>query len=136
MQDGALSPKGKNRGGGGLVRSYGGWETIEKVRREHVVRIVDERILGGSEFVERVLKDDDLRLDEKSKWQRRGWNLEKLCYHVCKYMNVHPAHLQQKGRSNKISDAKGLICYWGTQVLGISSTELANFLEIDRKSVV
>jgi len=101
------------------MRSYGGWEIIENLRREHIVRIGDERILGDSDFVERVLQEDELRLDDKSKWQRQGWNLEELCSHVCNYMDIQQSQLQQKGRSNKLSDTKGLICYWGIHILGI-----------------
>ncbi|MET0028812.1 MAG: hypothetical protein ABW101_14385 [Candidatus Thiodiazotropha sp.] len=41
--------------GGGLVRSYGGWEGIKRLRKEHAHCIGDERILGDSGFVERAL---------------------------------------------------------------------------------
>ena len=33
-----------NLSGGGLVRSYGGWETISRLRKEHISCIGDERI--------------------------------------------------------------------------------------------
>jgi len=39
-------------------------------------------------------------------------------------MDVQPSQLQHKGRSNNVSDANGLICYWGTHVLGISRQKL------------
>ncbi|NOX42362.1 MAG: hypothetical protein GXP19_01315, partial [Gammaproteobacteria bacterium] len=50
-------------------------------------------------------------------------------------MDVQPSQLQHKGRSNNVSDAKGLICYWGIYVLGISSTKIARFLEISQPAV-
>ena len=54
---------------------------------------------------------------------------------VCEYSQVTPAELKQKGRQNKISIAKGLICYWGTQYLGLSSTEVLAYLGISQPAV-
>ena len=36
--------------GGGLIRSYQGWEHIKALRKEHEIRIGDERILGTDSF--------------------------------------------------------------------------------------
>ena len=69
--------------GGGLVRSYGGWESVKYLRKEHEARIGDERILGDSDFLEDILKNDNLSINQKSYWHKKGWNLEKLVKKVC-----------------------------------------------------
>ena len=121
--------------GGGLVRSYGGWEAIANLRKEHTAGIGDERILGDSDFVERMLKEDRLQLDQKTYWHQNGWDLDKLTKLVCEYFEIDTSQLQLKGRANNLSVAKGIISYWGTQKLGLSSTEIAKFLKISQPAV-
>jgi hypothetical protein len=121
--------------GGGLVRSYGGWESVKLLRKEHEVRIGDERILGDSRFVEAVLNEDRLNINEKSRWQQKGWDLQRLVEKVCVIVGVKQSDLVLKGRQNAISTAKSLICYWATQVLGISSTDIATFLGVSQPAV-
>lgn len=45
--------------GGGLLRSVGGWKGLKELRDSGERVRGDERILGGSEFVERVLRESD-----------------------------------------------------------------------------
>ena len=57
--------------GGGLIRSYGGWEAVKYLRKEHEARIGDERILGDSHFVEVALKNDNLSINPKTHWHNK-----------------------------------------------------------------
>jgi hypothetical protein len=50
-------------------------------------------------------------------------------------MTVDPEDLRKKGRANKLSMAKGLICYWGYHTLGIRGKELVKFFGISRPAV-
>jgi hypothetical protein len=43
--------------GGGLLRSVGGWQGLKEMRDSGERVRGDERILGGSEFVDRVLRE-------------------------------------------------------------------------------
>ncbi|MFV2059010.1 MAG: transposase, partial [Thiohalomonadales bacterium] len=135
IREGISEMRKMNYSGGGLVRSYGGWETVKYLRKDHQVRIGDERILGDSGFVEGVLKNDVLDISLKSQLQQKGWNLEYLVKKVCEYNKIKPCDLAQKGRQNKISIAKCLISYWGTQRLGLSATEIAQFLGVSQPSI-
>ncbi len=135
VNEGINGVKTQDLSGGGLIRSYGGWEAVQYLRKEHEARIGDERILGDSAFVESVLKMDKLPLDQKTHWQRKGWDLAKLISKVCIYIGILPKDIIKKGRQNDISDAKSLICYWGTQVLGLSSTAIAIGLSIGQPSI-
>ncbi len=135
IRDGVTDKGNTDYLGGGLVRSAGGWESVKALRKEHEMRIGDERILGDSRFVENALKQDQLNVDEKFLWQQAGWNLEKLIDAVCQYMAVKPTDLLSKGRKNNLSIAKSLISYWGTQVIGLSSTEIAIHLAVSQPAI-
>jgi len=132
IADGMSLKLGNDLSGGGLVRSYGGWDSVKALRKEHVQRVGDERILGESDFVERVLKEDALKLKEKANLEHDGWNLERLVQVVCHYCEVDVLDLRSKGRANQLSLAKGLICYWGTHHLGLTTHVLAGRLGISQ----
>lgn len=130
-----INGKLEDMSGGGLIRSYGGWQEITKMRKNHEARIGDERILGESDFVQQVIKNDEIKLEEELLLKRNGWDIERLVQYVCHYFDVAQAQISTKGRSNPVSHAKALICYWGNSRLGISSTDLGARLNISQSSV-
>jgi REP element-mobilizing transposase RayT len=71
--------------GGGLVRSYSGWEGLKRLRKKHVHCIGDERILGESDFVERALAQDNLTVEQTTQRIQAGWDLDRLIHRVCLY---------------------------------------------------
>lgn len=135
MQAGLASSNGTGLSGGGLVRSYGGWESIGRLRQEHIVCIGDERILGNSSFVERVLQEDGVAIESRSRLARDGWNLDKLPSVVCKRCEVMQSDLLLRSREDAASRAKALICYFGTEKLGLRAREIAEKLDISRPAV-
>ncbi len=121
--------------GGGLVRSYGGWEGIKRLRKEHVHCIGDERILGDSGFVERALAQDTLTVEKGTQRIQAGWDLDQLIHSVCLYCGIKEERLGKKARDNDLSLAKSLICLWGTQELNIRMREIAHRLSISQPAV-
>ncbi len=121
--------------GGGLVRSYGGWEAVSRFRKEHITCIGDERILGGSEFIENALAQDELQLDYRSRLERAGWDMSKLISEVCTLSAIEKDDLNKKARNNALSTAKALICYWGVNKLGFTAREIASELNITQPAV-
>jgi putative transposase len=51
--------------GGGLLRSVGGWKELKELRDNGLRVKGDERILGGSDFVEKVLREANERFDQR-----------------------------------------------------------------------
>lgn len=82
LKAGESSPEAASLSGGGLVRSHGGWQGIERLRKEHVACIGDGRILGTSQFVECALRQDDLSRDRATALAEEGWNIERLAQGV------------------------------------------------------
>jgi|GEM_PF-4461769 len=99
-----------NLSGDVFVRSYGGWEALYKLRKEHSCRIGDERRLGASNCVEQALRKDELNINLKSRLELVGWDLEKPINCVCSYCSVNVESLLKKVRNRNIPLAKSLIC--------------------------
>ncbi|MEQ8407550.1 MAG: transposase [Gammaproteobacteria bacterium] len=135
MQAGVDSTSAIDLSGGGLVRSYGGWEAIARLRQEHKIRIGDERILGASDFVEKMLQEDEIGVESRSRLLRKGWDLERLISVICNTLNIEQADLLKKARANKLAEAKAVICYWGNDKLGVTTKEIANRLGISQPAV-
>lgn len=49
---------------------------------------------------------------------------------VCKIYSLYENNLLRKGRQNKISEAKALICYLSNKEIGISLSQIAEYFEI------
>ena len=121
--------------GGGLIRSYGGWENLIQARKAHEQHVGDERILGDTAFVERMLKQDLLPIKEDSQLQRKGWDLNRLVERVCQHFKIDPALITQRGRKNALSTAKAVICYLRVKILKISSYQIGERLHIGQPAV-
>lgn len=135
VADGVAMGKQPRLTGGGLRRSAGGWEAVLEHKEAGEVLRGDERILGDSAFVDRILRLAEENLTRKENLVKQGWNLSRLVEETCRMLPVERADLQKKGRANAISTAKSLICYWGREMLGISGAELAQYFGISRPAV-
>ena len=120
ISDGVDSAQRADLEGGGLIRSHGGWETVAQLRKEHIFCIGDERILGGNDFVEKALSNDNIMITQRSMLWQKGWTLEKLIQRVCDCYGVSGTVLLSKARANNLSVVKSLICYWGTRKVSTS----------------
>jgi len=121
--------------GGGLVRSYGGWESVGKLRAEHVARIGDERILGNADFVEYTLKQDSLDLHKQTGYAQDGVDLSLLCEAVCQRYHLDKKLLGARGRKNAISLARQLIAYFAVTELGVKPKALMDRLNVSQSTV-
>ena len=65
MGKGISEGKRSDLTGGGLLRSFGGWRGLKELRKAGLRVKGDERILGDSDFVERVLASAQETLEEK-----------------------------------------------------------------------
>jgi len=121
--------------GGGLRRSAGGWQGVRALKRMEEYWQGDERILGDGDFVKKILDAAGEKMERKEKLLREGWNVDRLVNRVCEITSVNPDDLRKKGRGNDLSNAKGLIAFWGYNELGINGNELSQLLGISRPAI-
>ncbi len=61
--------------GGGLLRSIGGWGVLKSMPRMQIHIKGDERILGDSDFVEKVLRQASEQMERRYRLKAQGWTL-------------------------------------------------------------
>jgi len=130
-------PQGRRREltGGGLIRSLGGWtEARERVKgRDHVMS--DERILGGSDFVDSVISRSEEHYERRHKLKRQGYDLDRIAGRVAEVLNMDQDEILSKGRQRRKVKARSLLCFWAARELGMSHTALAKKLEMSLAGV-
>lgn len=121
--------------GGGLLRSIGGWSVLKDLRDSGIRVKGDERILGSSDFVDRVLKKANEQLDRKSRIRAASVDLSQLVEKVAAFYNVEPEELKTASKESSITTARRMLCYLAVRKLMVSCTEVARHLNISPTAV-
>jgi REP-associated tyrosine transposase len=121
--------------GGGLIRSAGGWSAIKALRRIGAYQKGDERILGDSDFVKKVLAQAKENFERKYHLKSNGFNFEKVLGRVAELLDLKPEQVLAVGKYKKTVAARSLLCFWATSELGISQNELGQKLKISQPAV-
>jgi putative transposase len=121
--------------GGGLIRSLGGWEALESLRRGRERWTSDERILGSSAFVEACLREVEQQSARVGRQPKRRLPLETIVLRVCRAAGVPPEAPAGGGRLPAVSRAREGIAYLWLEVLGQPGRPLASRLGIRPASV-
>jgi len=121
--------------GGGLLRSYGGWKELTKQLQQGISVKGDERILGSSDFVLRVLEKANERLEQSASMKSRGINLEEIVKKVAKHYGIETEDLTSGTRKRHIAEARSVVCYVAVNKLKQSCEEVAKFLTISPSAV-
>lgn len=121
--------------GGGLIRSSGGWSVIKSLRRANIHFKSDERILGDSDFAEKVIKDANESLERKYHLRSKGYDIDKLADRVAKIFSIKPQEIFQPGKQPLKVKARSLFCFWAVRELGFTMADLALKLNISQPAV-
>jgi REP element-mobilizing transposase RayT len=135
VQKGIHEGKRPELTGGGLIRSSGGWSVIKSLRRANIHFKSDERVLGDSDFVERVLKAADEFLERKYQLKSQGYDIDKLADRVAEIFSIKPEEIFQPGKQPVKVKARSLFCYWAVRELGFTMADLAPKLNISQPAV-
>lgn len=122
--------------GGGLIRSHGGWSQVLAMRRRGQKEAFDERILGGGDFVNEVLKDAEDRQVRQLRNKRAGRTIQMIIDEECRKGGVSPAELRGGSKRRKVSGVRSLIALRSRDELGQSSAEIARHVGINTSSVI
>jgi len=117
--------------GGGLIRSLGGWQVVATLRRGREVYQGDERILGGTEFVEALRQ----AVEARPAAPRRCPSLARVLAAVVAATGCLPDALRGPSRSARVVRAREGAAYLWCRVGGLVGQELAAALGLSHQAV-
>ena len=115
--------------GGGLVRSFGGVSAVLRAFRAGEKVLSDQRVLGGSGFVEAVLKAAGETIDKENK--TRG----EILTEVEKMTGVSRVDIFRRSRERGPASARAVYCYRCKEEAGASGTDLKRELGMTQGAV-
>lgn len=131
----ALAGRRPELTGGGLIRSAGGWIAVKEAYKQGIRLTSDERILGSSDFVRKVLTNAGEDYDRKMWLKASGIDLEAVMDVVNTHLHISLEELIGPGRKPPISRARALISYLAVWELEISGAAVARRMRVDRSSI-
>jgi len=108
---------------------------LKSLRRANIHFKSDERVLGDSDFVERVLMAAVEALERKYELKSKGYNIDKLSDRVAKIFSINPEDIFKLGKQPVKVKARSLFCYWAVRELGFTMADLAPKLNISQPAV-
>jgi REP element-mobilizing transposase RayT len=121
--------------GGGLIRSMGGWSAVKALRRAGDRELFDDRILGSGEFVERIIKEADVKVRYQFAVKEHAEELNDFIEKICKSEKVTITELKAGSRRKEASKARALISIGLVKNYGVSLAEVARRLSISTSAV-
>jgi hypothetical protein len=121
--------------GGGLLRSVGGWAELKEFRDTGVRIKGDERLLGSSDFVERVLRQANEQLEERYRLQVTAVRLPALIDKVARYYKIDPENLKSASKERPVTEARRALCYIAVRKLGYKCAEVSRAMGISAVTV-
>jgi putative transposase len=121
--------------GGGLVRSVGGWAEVRSQRQRREPQQSDERILGGGEFVERVLSEAETVVQRQQTARRQRGRIERVIAQECKKKGVSLTELRSGSRRGELPTIRAELVSKLIEDFGVSAAEVARQVGISTSGV-
>ena len=121
--------------GGGLIRSYGGWSAVKGMRRSGNRELSDSRILGKSEFVQRIIKEAESRVKRQLRFDEEPQKIDALMSKMCKKEKVSVQELKSGSRRKDVSRARSLIALALVKTHGMALAEVARTLGVTTSAI-
>jgi hypothetical protein len=121
--------------GGGLIRSAGGWLAVKALRKAKLFQKSDERVLGDSDFVEKVLALANEKMERRWRLKAEGVDFESILNEVSALTGVSSEMILSGDRGRRTVKARSLLCYWATEELGLKQPEVAEKLRVTQAAV-
>jgi REP element-mobilizing transposase RayT len=135
LQEGVGQGTVKELTGGGLLRSQGGWSQVLALRRRGQKEDFDQRILGGGEFVNQILKEAEERHLRQLKHTRAGKTIRQIIEEECRKSGINPLELRGGGRRRLISGTRAAIAVRGREELGLSAAAIARQVGVSTSAI-
>ncbi len=134
VRAGIRDPRGVDLEGGGLHRSLGGWERLVELRRGRERWSFDERILGGSSFVETALAYSEQTL--RSSQRESVAALPELLDRVAAMCTTSPALVASRCKRPEAVRARALFSFAAAHGLGLPVGVVARHFGVPMQSVL
>ena len=121
--------------GGGLLRSIGGWGVLKSMRKMNIHIKGDERILGDSDFVEKVLSQASEQMERRYRLKEEGWTLTKITERVAEIFGIEKDQVVLAGKQPNRVRARSVLAYWAIRDLGMTATEVGKYLGLSKSAV-
>jgi len=121
--------------GGGLIRSKGGWSQVLSARRLRTEEESDERILGGGDFVNAILKEAEEKTRHQLKVRRSGKTIASIINEACRKEQISTVELKNGGRRKQVSALRMKIAKQCIDELGLPLAEIARHVGVNTSSI-
>ncbi|KPA11594.1 transposase [Candidatus Magnetomorum sp. HK-1] len=121
--------------GGGLIRSMGGWSEVIALRERGDKNVYDQRILGESDFVEKIVSDLDEMAKRNLKRLGKRIDLEKLAEKICNKFDISMNELCSGSRRKIVIKARQIVSWLAVRELGYTGADVAYFLGVTNSCV-
>ena len=135
MEESASEGRRPELVGGGLIRSLGGWSQVISMRRRGEKSIVDERILGGSDFVERLIKEADDSLKRQISHGNRKKRAREIISRMCAGEGVPLEEMRRGSTRRLVSKLRGRIAIVLVVEEGLSMADSARLLGVTTPAI-
>ena len=135
VEKGILDGKKPELTGGGLIRSAGGWGVLKSLRRMNIHFKSDERILGDSDFVEKVLGDATEKMERRYRLEAMGYDFDTIVEIVSDIFKIEVMQILSPGKHPKRVMARSVLAYWSVRELGISGTKVGRRLSLSQSAI-
>jgi len=121
--------------GGGLIRSMGGWSVVKGLRGQGQPELGDERILGGSKFVQEMLNQAQGSLKYQMPSRDSMKTVEQELKVFCKEANCTAEQLQSGSRRQPLPKLRRKLANRFVGEYGLSLAEAARHLGVSTSAV-
>jgi hypothetical protein len=135
VEKGVSRGRRSNLTGGGLIRSAEGWGEVIALRHTEARLKGDERILGDSDFVEKIQQAGKERIERKYEHRSRGYDFDWLVRKVAEVLGMEVNQVLRRGRYPETVKSRSVLCFWGTRTLGMTTVELSRKLKLSQPTV-
>ena len=120
--------------GGGLIRSAGGWRALKTLRGIGVHLKSDERVLGDSDFVDKVLTAANEAMQRKYRLEAEGYDFDAALSRVCALFDLTIKEVLSWSKQRKRATARSVLAYWLVKELGTSGSEAGERLGLSQSA--
>ena len=88
----------------------------------------DERISGESDFVKKVLAEQNELFERCYRLKAQGYDVDRLVKKVAQLFDIEQDQIWKPGNRPQRVKARSLVCYWAVRELGMSGTSVGKLL--------